>query len=446
MSMPVAGDADLSQWWSQFHDAELQSLVARALHSNLDLLTAASRVREARQQIVIAGAAGLPKVNANAFAAHIHSNSDLLSKLSGSGSSSGGSSGGAPPSGPLDLKLYSVGFDATWEIDVFGGVRRGVEAAADSGEAAEWQMRDGEVTLTAEIATDYLTLRATQSRIAILRDEAAHQQDVLNLTVARAKTGFVTQLDVNQQKTLVATTLSQIPELQADVRANEHAIAVLLAQQPEALEAELDRAVDEPSIPTTIAVGLPSDLLRRRPDVRASERQLAAATAQIGVAVADLYPKFDLIGAASFTGSHLSSLLSGSNLGEVGAGAIMWPIFHGGEIQANVRSKKEEEKQAYFAYSKTVLGAIQNAEDALARYATEQQRQLELQRAVSAAQSSSTIALQQYRAGFVTYVNVLTAQANELSARDQLEQSRQAFATDLVSLFKALGGGWQVSA
>jgi NodT family efflux transporter outer membrane factor (OMF) lipoprotein len=346
----------------------------------------------------------------------------------------------------LDLKLYSAGFDATWEIDVFGGVRRGVEAAADSGEAAEWQMRDGEVTLTAEIATDYLTLRATQSRIAILRDEAAHQQDVLNLTVARAKTGFVTQLDVNQQKTLVATTLSQIPELQADVRANEHAIAVLLAQQPEALEAELDRAVDEPSIPTTIAVGLPSDLLRRRPDVRASERQLAAATAQIGVAVADLYPKFYLIGAASFTGSHLSSLLSGSNLGEVGAGAIMWPIFHGGEIQANVRSKKEEEKQAYFAYSKTVLGAIQNAEDALARYATEQQRQLELQRAVSAAQSSSTIALQQYRAGFVTYVNVLTAQANELSARDQLEQSRQAFATDLVSLFKALGGGWQVSA
>jgi outer membrane protein TolC len=200
----------------------------------------------------------------------------------------------------------------------------------------------------------------------------------------------------------VATTLSQILELQAQVRAMEHAIAVLLTEPPKSLEAELDRA--------------------------------------------DLYPKFDLVGAASFTGSDLSSLLSGSNLGEVGAGAIMWPIFHGGKIQANIRSKKEEEKQAYFVYSKTVLGALQNAEDALARYATEQQRKLELQRAVSAAQSSSTIALQQYRAGFVTYVNVLTAQANELSARDQLEQSRQAFATDLVSLFKALGGGWQVSA
>jgi NodT family efflux transporter outer membrane factor (OMF) lipoprotein len=441
LSVPVAAQTDLSQWWLQFNDAELQGLITRALQSNLDLLTAESRLREARQQVIVAGAAGLPKVDANGLAAHFHSNSNLLSKLSGS--SGGSSGGGAAPSGPTDIKLYSLGFDATWEIDVFGGIRRGVEAADASREAAVWQTRDSEVSLTAEIATDYLTLRATQARIAILQSEAKEQQDVLNLTAARARTGFVTQLDVNQQNALVASTLAQIPELQAQARAMEHAIAVLLAEQPEAMTAELDRSAAAPAMPTTLPVGLPSDLLRRRPDVRVAERQLAAATAQIGVADADLYPKFDLIAAASFTGSHLSNLLSGSNLGEAGLGSIMFPIFHGGQIEANIRSKKEEEKQAYYAYSKSILGAVQDAEDALARYTTEQQRLVELQRAVDASRSSSTIALQQYRAGLVTYVNVLTAQANELSARDQQEQSRQAFAADLVSLYKALGGGWQ---
>jgi multidrug efflux system outer membrane protein len=438
-SVPVAGEADLSQWWTQFDDAELQSLIGRALKANLDLLSAASRVREARQQEVVAGAAGLPQLNASGLAAHIHSNSSLLSKLGSSGSSGGA----PPPSKPMDLKLYSVGFDATWEIDIFGGVRRGVEAARANTEAARWQMRDGEVTLTAEIATDYFTLRATQARIATLRAEAQSQQGVLNLTAARAHAGFVTQLDVNQQNALVATTLAQIPELDAQAQVIEHAIAVLMAEEPEAMAAELGRNAALPAVPKTLPVGLPSDLLRRRPDVRAAERQLAAATAQVGVAVADLYPKFDLIGAASFTGSRLSNLLSGSNLGEVGLGSIMWPIFHGGEIRANIRSKKEEAQQAYYAYQKAVLGAVRDAEDALVRYTTEQQRLVQLERAVATGNSSVALAGRQYRAGLVTYVNVLTAQANALSAQDQLDQSRQALATDLASLYKALGGGWQ---
>jgi NodT family efflux transporter outer membrane factor (OMF) lipoprotein len=438
LSAPVATEADLSQWWLQFRDPELQSLISRALKSNLDLLTAESRLREARQQVIVAGAAGLPRIDTNGAAAHIHSDSDFLSKLGGPLGTSGTAS-----DKPTDIKIYSVGFDATWEIDVFGGIRRGVEAADASREAAVWQMRDGEVTLTAEIATDYLTLRVTQARIAILQDEARHQQDVLGLIAARRRTGFVTQLDVNQQNTLVTTTLAQIPELDAQTRAIEHAIAVLLAEQPEAMMEELGRGAAISAMPTTLPVGLPSDLLRRRPDVRTAERQLAAANAQIGVAVADLYPKFDLIAAASFTGSHLSNLLSGSNLGQAGLGSIMFPIFHGGQIQANIRAKKEEEKQAYYAYQKAVLGAVQDVEDALARYTTEQERLVQLDRAVSASQSSSSVALQQYRAGLVTYVNVLTAQASELSARDQREQSRQAFAADLVSLYKALGGGWQ---
>ncbi|HEY2070674.1 MAG TPA: efflux transporter outer membrane subunit [Rhizomicrobium sp.] len=443
-STPVAGEADLSRWWMQFGDAELQKLIAEALRSNLDLLTAASRVREAREQEIVAGAAGLPQVNASGNAIRLHSNSSLTSKLGGGSSSSGssGSSGSAAPSGPMDVTLYSVGFDATWEVDIFGGVRRGVEAAAAGTDAARWQMRDGEVSLTAELATDYLTLRATQARIGLLRDEGASQQGVLKLTADRARAGFVTQLDVNQQTALVTSTRAQIPELQAQARAMEHAIAVLLAKQPEAMTAELDATAPMPALPASLPVGLPSDLLRRRPDVRAAERQLAQATAEVGVAVADLYPKFDLIGAVSLASNSLGTLAQSKNLSEVGLGSIMWPIFHGGEIHANIRSKEEERQQAYNAYQKAVLGAIRDAEDALARYTTEQQRLAELERSVTAARSSATLAARQYKAGTVTYVNVLTAQANLLSAEDQREQSRMTLATNLVSLYKALGGGW----
>jgi outer membrane protein, multidrug efflux system len=230
--------------------------------------------------------------------------------------------------------------------------------------------------------------------------------------------------------------------LEAQVRAMEHAVAVLLAEQPEAMTVELDRTAPTPKLPAFLPVGLPSDLLRRRPDVRAAERQLAQATAQIGVATADLYPKFNLIGALSFSSNELGNLLSTKSLSEIGVGQITWPIFHGGEAHANIRAKEEEEKQAYFAYQKAVLGAIRDTEDALARYDAEQRRFAELQRSVTSAQSSAVLARNQYKAGLVTYVNVLTAQANALQAEDQLEQSRATLATDLVSLYKALGGGW----
>ena len=448
LSVPVTGEADISQWWLHFGDAELQKLIARALQSNLDLLSAASRVREAREQEIIAGAAGLPQVNANGLAAGVHSGSNFLSTFSGSSSapSDGTSQSTASSSGPLSSSLFAVGFDATWEADVFGGVRRGVEAARASTDAAVWRMRDGEVTLTAEIATDYLTLRATQERIAILRDETQAQQDLLHMIKARADAGFVTQLAVNQQSSLADSTASQIPELEGEVRALEHAIAVLLAEQPGAMAAELDSYATIPPMPSSLPVGLPSDLLRRRPDIRAAERGLAAATAEIGVAVSDLYPKFDLIGAVAFTGSGLGNLLSGGNLGEVGLGAITWPVFHAGQIRANVHSKEEEAKQTYYAYQKTVLGAVQNVEDALARYTTEQQRLVALERSEESAKFSIAIATQQFRVGTVTYVNVLAAEASELSVRNQLEQSRQVFATDLISLYKALGGGWLADA
>jgi outer membrane protein, multidrug efflux system len=440
ISVPVAADADISQWWMQFHDPELNSLIARAMSANLDLLTAASRIREAREQEIVAGAAGLPQVNADAAAAHIHTNSPFGSSLG---------LGGGPPGTPQttkgsDVNFFTLGFDATWEIDVFGGVRRGVEAASDSREAALWSLRDGEVTLTAEIATNYLTLRALQAQIALLEDEAKRQSDTLGFIQARKRAGFVTELDVNQQVSLEQSTISQIPSLEAQAGAAEHAIAVLLAQSPDAVVAELDHAAARPAVPPRIAVGLPSSLLLRRPDVREAERKLASATANIGVAVADLYPKFDLLGGVSLASSHLGTLFTGSSLGEAGIGTVMWPVFHGGQIRANIRSKEDEADQAYYAYQKAILTAIQDVEDSLLRYDKDQQRLLSLERAASSARSSSDIAYQQYRVGLAPYVNVLTAQANDLSAQVQLEQGREALTTDLVSLYKALGGGWSV--
>jgi NodT family efflux transporter outer membrane factor (OMF) lipoprotein len=441
LSLPVSESVDLSAWWQQFHDAELESLISRALAQNLDQLSAQSRVREAREQEIIAGAKGLPQVNAIGNAVHLHSGSNPLEGLGGGGQQGGGSSSSGSSS--TDLKVYAAGFDATWEIDIFGQVRRSVEAAEAGSEAARWQMRDGEVTLTAEIAADYVTLRSDQARLAILAQQEKSQRDTLALVAARARIGFVTELDVNQQRQLLASTQAQQPPLLADELSMRHAIAVLLGQQPGALDTELAAAAPVPPIPPRLPVGLPSDLLRARPDIRTAERQLAQANANIGVAIADLYPKFDLLGALTLASSHFTSLFNSSSLSEIGAGSITFPIFHGGQIHANIRAKEEEQKQAYYAYQKAVLGAVQNAEDALVRYETEQQRFVALQEGVKSARQSTDLALQQYRAGLVIYTSVLQAQSTQLTAEDNLAQSQAALTSDLVSLYKALGGGWK---
>ncbi|HEY6579447.1 MAG TPA: efflux transporter outer membrane subunit [Rhizomicrobium sp.] len=434
-ALPAVARNDLSKWWTVFHDPELDSLVSRALAANLDLETAASRVRQAREQEIVAGAAEWPTLSASGLGLDTHSNSNPLSQLAGGGH-------GAPTSTPTNIKLYSLGFDATWEIDLFGGTRRAVEVAQANTEAALWELHDGEVTLSAEIADDYLNLRAAQARIALLDAELKDERQLFDLVRARANAGFVTQLDVNQQKALVSSAEAQIPQLDATARAAIHALAVLLAEPPETMDGELAAAQPMPQSPPALPAALPSDLLRRRPDIREAERKLAAATAQEGVETANLYPKFNLIGAASFTGGSLSGLLSTNNFGTVGIASIMWPIFEAGKIRAGIRASKESELQAYLAYRKAVLGALEDVEDALARCDDETRHEQALTREVSAASSSEAIASRQYTGGLVTFVNVLSAETTLLSARDQLIQSRQALAQDIASLYKALGGGW----
>ncbi len=299
--------------------------------------------------------------------------------------------------------------------------------------------------MSAEVANAYLTLRSTQARIGILRESTQHQRDLLALAAARAHAGFVTELDVNQQRSQLSATTAQLPLLEAQERASVHSIGVLLGSEPDAVADELAATVAVPSVPATLPVGLPSDLLRRRPDVRSAERQLASATAEVGVAVANLYPKFDLLAALNVASNSLNGFFSSRNLSNVEGGMISWPLFQGGKLRANVRVTKEQETQAYLAYRKSVLAALQDAEDALTRYAAEQRRLTSLLESQAAASSSLHIAEEQYRAGLVTFINVLTASASLLTADDQVAQSRQALAQNLVSLYKALGGGWSAS-
>lgn len=341
-----------------------------------------------------------------------------------------------------DLTLFSAGFDASWEIDVFGGVRRGVEAARANSEAAVWQLHDGEVSLSAEVANDYVMLRAAEARIALLQSALQRERETLGIIQARATVGFVTELDVNQQTAQVESTASQLPPLEAQARAMVHALGVLLGEQPEAMTAELQSTAMIPSGPATLPVGLPSDLLRRRPDVREAERRLAAATAQVGVAVAQLYPKFNLLALASFAANSLGGLFSSDSFSAGGVGLVSWPIFTAGKSRANVRINEEQQNQAYLAYRQSVLKALQDAEDSLSRYTAEQQRLASLQNSITAASSSFAIAQDQYRAGLATYLNVLTAETALLNAQDLEAQSRAALSANLVSLYKALGGGW----
>ena len=421
-------EADLATWWTRLHDPILNDLVKRALAGNPDLEAAASRVREARQSERIIAAAELPSVSASGNALTFNSNRPLTTAL---------------PI-PTHANFYSAGFDASWEVDLFGGTRRAIEAAKANTAAADWARRDGQVSLVAEVANDYLSLRILQARIALGRSELQRQQDLFGLIHARRVSGFVTDLDVNQQTVAVATAAAQIPQFAAEAQVEIHALGVLVGQPPESLIDEL-RPTDTELLatPSSLPIELPSDLLRRRPDIREAERRLAAANANVGVNEAALYPKLNLLGLASVGSMKVSDLFSWGNLVSAGVGMVTEPIFNGGRTRAAISVAEDEEDQALLAYEAKVFSAFRDVEDALARYKSEDARRERLGQAVVAATSSLAIAQDQYGTGFVTYINVLQAQNALLNSQDQLVQSDGQVLTDLVSVYKALGGGWE---
>jgi NodT family efflux transporter outer membrane factor (OMF) lipoprotein len=434
--------ADLSAWWTKFNDPLLDGLIRRALAGSPDVQTAMSRVREARQMEVETAAAEYPTISGSGNAVTFNSNRG--SAYSAQSSSAGSSTTAAASALPIPghLNLYSVGFDASWELDLFGGTRRAIQQARANTEAYEWALRDAEVSLTAEVANDYLALRAAQARTAVGQAELDRQKSLFTLIEARRQAGFLTNLDVNQQSTAVATAAAQLPQLAAEARTQIHALGLLLGEPPEALTQELTAPGALPPPPPSLPLGLPSELLRRRPDVREAERRLAAATAGIGVQTANLYPKLNLLGLGSFASTQVGTLFEPQSLSSAAVGMLTEPVFDAGKRLAAVRAAREARQQAFLAYKTAVLGALRDVEDALTRYENEEVRRTSLESAVTAAKGSLQIAQDQYRTGFEPFINVLQSENALLNAEDQLTQSDASVATDLVAVYKALGGGW----
>ncbi len=338
--------------------------------------------------------------------------------------------------------LFQAGFDATWELDIFGGVRRSSEAGEADLAASEESRRAALVTLVSEVALDYVQLRGSQRRLAIAHENIAAQQDTVALTQARYKAGFTNELDVAQAQAQLATTRSQVPLLETAIRQAIYQLSVLLGEPPDALVAELEQEAPLPVTPLEVPVGLPSDLLRRRPDIRATERQLAAATARIGVATADLFPKFSLTGSFGTQTADMRHFLDSKSLFWSIGPAVSWPIWDAGRIRANIEVQNARQEEALVTYEQTVLTAFQDVESALVSYTNEKVRHQSLADAVKWNQQANDLSNELYSRGLAAFLNVLVSQQALYASQDQLVQSETTAITNLISLYKALGGGW----
>ncbi|HTW74348.1 MAG TPA: efflux transporter outer membrane subunit [Steroidobacteraceae bacterium] len=426
-----AGPAALASWWSGFRDPQLDALIGGAVRSSLTLRVAEERVREARAERDVVAGARWPSAGASLAYTKNRYGANSFPPL------------GLFPEVPLDYDLYSVGFDAAWELDIFGGVRRAVEASSAEVGAAQYALRDVLVSLLAEVARDYIQARADQQRLAITRQNIAAQQDIVRLTRSRYRSGLANELEVEQATALLSATQAQLPTLESGFAQSVHHLAVLLGQDPGALLATMARAQPIPLTPPVVPVGLPSDLLQRRPDVQRAERELAASTAEIGVAEADLFPKFSLMGALGTTSTSSSSLLEyASRYWSVGP-TLQWNLFQGGRLRANVRVQQARAAQALDSYRQTVLVALEDAENALVAYANEQTRRRSLAQSERSSAAAFRLSRDLYRSGLVDFLNVLDAERTLYAAQDALLESTAAVSLDLVQLYKALGGGWQ---
>lgn len=448
---PVGPTGGLDGWWKVYNDPELNKLVDMALADGLDIKTAAARIAEARAQERVARAGLLPQVNADGQvqSQRFSKNAGLSSLASAfGGGSQGGQTGGGQSASGIALPggfvtTYSLGFDASWELDVFGGTRRQIEGAAARTEAAVWNARDAQVSLLAEVVDDYFQIRQAQAREAVARAEIARQARSLQIMGEHAQVGLVPEGDTIRQRAQVAQAQAAIGPIVAEGKSEMHALAVLLARTPDSMILELSQPGVALPTPPMVPPGLPSELLRRRPDIRAAERNLAAATADIGVAVADLYPKFSLTGLADLISTKLSNLFSSDSLQVSGSAKATFPLLDFGRRRGVVAQRKAQADEAYYQYQQTVLGALKDVEDALIRIRTEQQRHAQLQSGLADATRGLAAVEARYKTGLVDLTTVLDAQQSVLQDRDQLVQSDAQLRRDLVSLYKALGGGWE---
>jgi NodT family efflux transporter outer membrane factor (OMF) lipoprotein len=419
------------RWWLAFQDSVLTGLEDSVAAQNLDVQAASARLDQARSQRRITASGRVPSIGGSTSYARTRTNPNGPQSVIHDGSPS--------------FDTFDGGFDASWELDLWGRVRRSIEAADARESAAGEDRRLALLSVEAELARDYIALRASQAQLDVLRDNLEIARNSVTLTRLRFNNGVTTQLDVANAEAQMSSIEASIPTTEAERDVLINALSLLLALPPHALENELGRGSGLPVQPTEIAVGIPSDLLLRRPDIRQAEQELHAATAEIGVAKADFLPRISLNGSLTSEAFQLSSFGSwGSRQFSVGP-SITLPFFEGGRLRGTLNLRKAEQQEAAIRYQRIVLGAWHEVDDALIDYAAEQRRRGSLTQGVERNQLALTLAERRYRQGAIDFLNVLSVQKALLDARSEAIRSNMTASTNLVRLFKALGGGWQGS-
>ena len=455
-SIPVADPPD-PEWWSVFGDPELTSLEQRVAGSNLDVRVASIRLAESRAQLGVTRADLFPQLNGNgSYTRERESKNGVIGLLGAGGSGSGSNSPGAQSNGlggtqggipntsltaPFDL--FQAGFDASWELDLWGRVRRSVESARAQVQESAESRRDTLLTSLAELARDYVQLRGTQKIIQITNQNLRFERGAQRLAQERATAGLGSDLDVANAAAQVESTASQLPTLAAQAQQYVNAIALLLGEAPNQLDSELQTTAPVPPVPPQVPVGLPSDLARRRPDIRRAEAALHAATATVGVAVASFYPTVTLSGSAALQATDFTKMFGWSSGTYSFGPSLTLPIFQGARLTRTLELRKAQDQEAAVSYQQTVLSALHDVNNSLVNYEAQQGQDAALKRAVAQQQRALGLAQDQYRAGLVDFLNVLDAERQLLSVQQQVAQADASVSTDLVQLYKSLGGGWE---
>ena len=431
-SRTVEGAVDLA-WWKSFRDSQLSSLVEKLVAQNLDLKTAAERVIQSVAQRQVAVSQGLPHIDGQSSTTYNRqSPNGPLSLLT------------PAPGAPLDYGLFRDGLTSSWQLDLFGRVRRAVEAA-DANTLAAVENRHGvALAAVAELAQSYMQLRGTQNRLEIAKRNLRLAEENVELVNARFGSGVATTLDLAQARGQQATIAATLPPLRIQEAELINAIGLLLGDAPRALETELHRARMLPRVPRKVPVGLPGTLIRRRPDIREAEAQLHEATAQTGVAVANFYPDVTLNGAVGVESLHLSNLFIPASTAFAVGPSISIPIFEGGRLRGVLTLRESQQREAVIFFQKTVLRAWKEVDDALTAYREAQHQRADVARSVTENQAALQAARQRYSEGAIDFLNVITTQARLLQSENDLSDSDTRIATDLVNLYRALGGGWEV--
>ena len=417
----TAGATDLSHWWQRFDDPQLTQLIDDALHANTDVRAAQAAWRQARAVRDQSAAAWWPTLNASASGQRSRSASQSASNL------------------------FRTGFDAAWEPDLFGATRSAVSAADADASASAASLAHTQVSIAAEVAIAYMTLRGSQSRLAIAKRNLAAQEETLQITQWRAQAGLATSLDVEQSRATTEQTRANLPTFEASIAQSEHALAVLTGKPPATLTASLQAPAALPAPPADIALDIPAQTLRQRADVHAAERRVQAALARLDAAEADRYPSFNLSGSIGLSALTVGALTSGGTVASALLASISVPVFDGGARRAKVRAQDAALEQARVDYEAAILTALKEVEDALVALRTGRERLATLRVASDAATNAALLAKQRYASGLVDFLTVLDTQRTQLSAQDNVASAEAELGADYVRLYKALGGGWQAT-